>query len=100
MPLGLKGETAYCASKAGIEAFSRAFSREMSEFNVTVNVIAPGPVDTDLIGGVSEDEIERIVQRQVIHRKATIDDAWDVACFLLSDAAAMVSGETIHLGGV
>lgn len=100
VPLGLKGESAYCASKAGIEAFSRAFSREMAEFNVTVNVIAPGPIDTDLIGGVSEDQIERIVKRQVIPRKATTDDAWDVACYLLSDAAAMVTGETIHLGGV
>jgi 3-oxoacyl-[acyl-carrier protein] reductase len=98
--LGLKGESSYCASKGGVEAFSRSFAREMAEFNVTVNAIAPGPMDTDLLRGVPDNQIETIVRRQVVPRMSTLDDVWDIVQFLLSDRAAMVSGQTIHPGGV
>ena len=47
--LALKGESVYAASKGGVEAFSRAFAREMADFNVRVNCIAPGPIQTDLL---------------------------------------------------
>jgi len=99
VPLALAGESVYVASKAGVEAFSRTFARELSGFGITVNCVAPGPVDTDLIAKVPPAAIDALVERQVIRRKGTPDDVWDVVSFLLSDAAAMVSGEVVRIGG-
>jgi 3-oxoacyl-[acyl-carrier protein] reductase len=99
VPLALAGEAAYVASKAGVEAFSRTFAREVSGFGVTVNCVAPGPVDTDLIAKVPPAAIDALVERQVVRRKGTPEDVWNVVAFLLSDAAGMVSGEVVRIGG-
>ena len=99
VPLGLVGEAVYVASKAGVEGFARTFAREVAGFGVTVNCIAPGPIDTDLIAKVPAEAIDRIVRRQVVQRKGTPDDVWDVASFLLSDAAGMISGQVLSIGG-
>ena len=60
--LGLKGESVYVASKAGVEAFTRAFAREVSAFAITVNCVAPGPIATDLLRGTTEEQIEDITR--------------------------------------
>lgn len=99
VPLGLAGEAVYVASKAGVEGFSRAFAREVAGFGVTVNCVAPGPIDTDLIAKVPAEAIDRIVRRQVVQRKGTPDDVWNVVAFLLSDEAAMISGQVLAIGG-
>ena len=98
--LGLKGESIYAASKAGVEAFSRAFAREMSSFNVTVNCIAPGPIDTELLRGVSKAQVADIVARQVITRKFTPAEVCDVVEILLAPQSRSLSGEVLHIGGV
>jgi 3-oxoacyl-[acyl-carrier protein] reductase len=100
VPLALKGEAAYVASKAGVEGFTRAFAREMGEFGVTVNAIAPGPVPTNLIAGVSEEKIAALIQRQIIPRQACLDDVWHIAEWLLGEAGAMTSGQVFSVGGV
>ena len=64
--LSLKGESVYAASKAGVESFSRTFAREMADFNVRVNCIAPGPIRTDLLRGISDTQIKNIISQQVI----------------------------------
>jgi 3-oxoacyl-[acyl-carrier protein] reductase len=99
VPLGLAGEAVYVASKAGVEGFARAFAREVAGFGVTVNCIAPGPIDTDLIAKVPAEAIDGIVRRQVVQRKGTPDDVWNLVAFLLSEESAMISGEVLHLGG-
>jgi len=99
VPLGLAGEAVYVASKAGVEGFSRTFAREVAGFGVTVNCVAPGPVDTDLIAKVPAEAIDRIVRRQVVQRKGTPDDVWNAVAFLLSDEAAMISGQVLAIGG-
>ena len=66
MPIGLKGESIYVASKAGVEGFSKSFAREMSDFNIRVNCIAPGPIETDLIKGVDKKLIDRVIKKQII----------------------------------
>ncbi|MEO5376217.1 MAG: SDR family oxidoreductase [Magnetococcus sp. DMHC-6] len=98
--LALKGEAVYAASKAGVESFSRTFAREMAEHGTTVNVLAPGPIDTDLIAKVSSERIQEVVNQQVISRKAIPEDVYQTVKWLLSEEAAMISGEIIHLGGV
>ena len=99
VPLGLKGEAVYVASKAGVEGFTRAFAREMGDFSVTVNAIAPGPIPTDLIRKVPEQSIAELVSRQIIPEQGTLDDVWDIASLLLDARAGLVTGETLHVGG-
>lgn len=97
--LGLQGESIYAASKAGVEGFTRAFAREMSDFGVTVNCIAPGPIATDLIRGVPGHKIADIVGRQVIRRQFGPDAVCDLVEMLFSPAGRSLSGEVLHLGG-
>lgn len=97
--LGLKGEAAYVASKCGIEGFTRSFAREMADFNVTVNTIAPGPIMTTLIKNVPQENIDKIVETQVIPRMATPQDVWDIVSLLLEDRAGMITAQTINIGG-
>lgn len=98
--LGLKGESVYAASKAGVEAFSRAFAREAADFNVRVNCIAPGPIRTDLLRGVTDAQISRITERQVIQREFLKSDVSDVVELLLDPKSSSISGQVVHIGGV
>jgi 3-oxoacyl-[acyl-carrier protein] reductase len=98
--LGLKGESVYVASKAGVEGFSRVFAREMAGFSITVNCIAPGPIATDLLRGVSDRQIERIVERQVLPRRFSPDSVCDLVELLLDPRSATISGQVLHVGGV
>jgi 3-oxoacyl-[acyl-carrier protein] reductase len=98
--IGLKGESVYVASKAGVEGFSRSFAREMAPYGVTVNVIAPGPVDTDLIAKVPLEKIQAVVDRQVISRKAGPEDVLRTVRMLMAADSDMLSGQVFHIGGV
>ncbi|MCB1995979.1 MAG: SDR family oxidoreductase [Burkholderiaceae bacterium] len=97
--LGLKGESVYAASKAGVEAFSRVFAREMADFGVNVNCIAPGPIETDLIKGVPAASIARIVAQQVIPKPQTPAAVCDLVELLLDPRSASLSGQVLHVGG-
>lgn len=98
--LGLKGESIYIASKAGVEGFTRAFSREMGDFNVRVNCIAPGPIDTQLLKGITSEQINSIVERQILTRQFKPDDVCDLVELLLDDRSQSLSGQVLHVGGV
>jgi 3-oxoacyl-[acyl-carrier protein] reductase len=97
--LGLKGESVYAASKAGVEGFSRAFAREMADFGVNVNCVAPGPIDTDLLKGITAAQIESIVSRQIIPRQFTADAVCDCVELLLDPRSKALSGQVLHVGG-
>lgn len=98
--LALPGEAVYSASKAGVEAFSRSFAREVSDFGITVNCVAPGPIDTDLLRGVSDEQIGKIVNQQIVRQQATPEDVCDIVELLLGDKAKSISGQVINVGGV
>ena len=80
--LGLKGESIYAASKAGVEGFTRSFAREMADFNVHVNCIAPGPIDTNLLKGITSEQISKIVSQQIIPKQFKPDSVSDLVEFL------------------
>jgi 3-oxoacyl-[acyl-carrier protein] reductase len=97
--LGLKGESIYAASKAGVEGFTRSFAREMADFNVNVNCIAPGPIDTDLLRGITASQIKNIVSQQIISRQFTSDAVSDLVELLLDERSSSLSGQILHVGG-
>lgn len=98
--LGLKGESVYAASKAGVESFSRTFAKEMSDFNVTVNCIAPGPIQTDLLRGITDTQIKKIIAQQVIPKQFQKADVCDLVELLIDERAASLSGQVFNIGGV
>jgi 3-oxoacyl-[acyl-carrier protein] reductase len=98
--LALKGESVYAASKAGVEAFSRTFAREMADFNVRVNCIAPGPIQTDLLRGITDTQIKKITSQQVIPKQFQKSDVCDLVELLIDEKASSLSGQVLSVGGV
>jgi len=98
--LHLEGESIYAATKAAVENYSKTFAKELSEFNVRVNCIAPGPIQTDLLRGVTEDQINRIVKAQILAKQFEKDDVVDLVDLLLDPKAKSLTGQVFHVGGV
>lgn len=98
--LALSGESAYSASKAGVETFSRTLARELSAHGIVVNCIAPGPIATDLLRGVSPGQVDRIVEQQIIRRQFTATDVCDVVELLFDSKSRSLTGHVLHVGGV
>jgi len=98
--LALKGESVYVASKAGVESFSRTFAREMADFNVRVNCIAPGPIQTDLLRGITDKQIEKITSQQIIQKQFQKSDVCDLVELLIDEKSASLSGQVLNIGGV
>lgn len=97
--LGLKGESIYAASKAGVEGFTRAFAREVADFNVNVNCIAPGPINTNLLKGITVEQIHHIVSQQIIPRQFTPEAVSDLVELLLDSKSKSLSGQVLNVGG-
>lgn len=98
--LGLKGESIYAASKAGVEGFTRSFAREMADFNVKVNCIAPGPIDTSLLKGITAEQINNIVSQQIIPKQFKPDAVANLIELLIDMRSDSLSGQVLHVGGV
>ena len=98
--LSLKGESVYSASKAGVESFTKTLARELSDFGITVNCVSPGPIDTDLIRGVSRSQISNIVSAQIVQKQLTTSDVADLIEILLDVRSKNLTGHILHLGGV
>lgn len=98
--LGLKGESIYIASKAGVEGFTRSFAREMADFRINVNCIAPGPIDTGLLRGITSEQIKHVVSHQIIQRQFSVEDIFNVVELLLDPRSSALSGEIFNIGGV
>jgi 3-oxoacyl-[acyl-carrier protein] reductase len=99
VPLAIKGEGIYVASKAGVEGFTRVFAREMAPHGITVNAVAPGPIETGLLEKVPRDKIDDVVGRQLITRQGEPEDVWNIVSLLLKPESAMITGQTIYVGG-
>lgn len=98
--IGLKGESIYVASKAGVEGFSKAFAKEVAPFNITVNCIAPGPIKTNLLKGISEEQIKNIVKYQAFGQMMKPSAVSDIVRLLLREESNNITGQVIHVGGV
>ena len=98
--MGLEGESVYVASKAGVEGFSKVFAKEMAPFGITVNCIAPGPIKTNLLKGITEAQINKIVDRQIIKKIMNPEAIAGMVELLLKNESRYITGEVINVGGV
>jgi len=98
--LKLEGEAVYAASKAAVTTLTEILARELAAFNITVNAVAPSPIATDLIKHVPTEKLNRLLDRQAIHRLATLEDVANVTDFFLRKESDFITGQVICLGGV
>ena len=98
--INLQGESVYAASKAAVENFSKTFAAEIATYGIRVNVIAPGPIKTQLLNGVSKSQIESIIKRQILPREYLVSDIYDLVALLEDPRASAVTGQVINVGGV
>ena len=97
--MGNQGQSNYAAAKAGIEGFSRSLAREVGSRNITVNTVAPGFIDTDMTRELPESQREQLQAQIPLSRLGQPEEIAGVVAFLASDAAAYVTGETVHVNG-
>jgi len=97
--LGSPGQANYAASKAGLVGFARSVARELGSRGITVNVVAPGFVDTDMTAELPEDTREQYRNQIPLGRYASVEEVAAVVDFLTSDAAAYVTGALVPVDG-
>lgn len=97
--LGAAGQANYAASKAGLVGFARSLARELGSRSITVNVVAPGPVETDMTAALGDKRIGEIVNAVPLGRMATADEIAGVITFLASADASYITGAVIPVDG-
>jgi 3-oxoacyl-[acyl-carrier protein] reductase len=104
--LGNKGQVNYSAAKAGLQAMARTLALELGRFNINVNAVAPGWIETEMtkeaaerVGITMEDMKERFAKNIPLRRFGRPEDVANVVAFLVSDEASYISGETIYVAG-
>ncbi|MEX1665842.1 3-oxoacyl-ACP reductase FabG [Zhongshania arctica] len=97
--MGNAGQTNYAASKAGMDGFTRALAREIGSRAITVNGVAPGFIDTDMTKKLGDEQRNALKAQIPLQRLGSPEEIAAVVAFLVSDAAAYVTGETIHVNG-
>ena len=97
--MGNPGQANYCAAKAGLVGFSKSLAQEIGSRGITVNVVAPGFIDTDMTKGLSEDTRKALIERVPARRLGKPEDIAAAVAFLASREAGYVTGETLHVNG-
>jgi len=96
---GNAGQANYAASKAGLIGFSKALARELASRNVTVNVVAPGLIETDMVKTMSDKAQEAWAAQVPLGRLGTAADVAAAVCFLASDEASYITGQVLAVNG-
>jgi 3-oxoacyl-[acyl-carrier protein] reductase len=97
--MGNAGQVNYAASKAGLIGMAKALAREVASRGITVNVVAPGLIDTDMTKALSSGTAETWVQQIPLGRLGTPDDVANAVCFLASEEAAYITGQVLAVNG-
>lgn len=97
--LGSAGQANYAASKAGLIGFARSLARELGSRTITVNVVAPGPVETDMTNALTQEQRDNMLAAVPLGRMATPQEIAGVVAFLASQDAAYITGAVIPVDG-
>lgn len=97
--LGSAGQANYSAAKAGLVGLARSMARELASRSITVNVVAPGPVETDMIAALSDERRAMLVQTVPLGRMASPDEIAGTIAFLASDDAGYITGAVVPVDG-
>ena len=96
---GQYGQVNYAAAKSGIHGFTKALAQEGARYNITVNAIAPGYIDTDMVAAVPANVLEKIVERIPVGRLGKADEIARGVAFLVADDAGFITGSTLSING-
>lgn len=97
--LGDWGITNYSASKAGILGFTKSLSREVARYNITVNAMCPGIVDTGMMDNVAVEYVSKMIEKIPLRRKASAKEVAQLALFIASANSSYITGEAINING-
>ncbi|WP_040493089.1 3-oxoacyl-ACP reductase FabG [Ilumatobacter nonamiensis] len=97
--LGQAGQSNYAASKAGLVGFARSLARELGSRSITVNVVSPGPVATDMTAALSDDQLSAITSAVPLARMAEPDEIAGVVSFLAGPDAGYITGAVVPVDG-
>ena len=97
--IGNAGQANYAAAKAGVIGFSKSLAREVGSRSITVNVVAPGFIDTDMTRALSEEQRAALLGSIALGRLGSVEDVAAAVAFLASPQAGYITGETLHVNG-
>lgn len=97
--IGNPGQANYAAAKAGMIGFSKSLAREIGSRGITVNVISPGFIDTDMTRALEDTQRDTLIKDIPLQRLGDVDDIAAAALFLASAGAAYITGHTLHVNG-
>lgn len=100
VPLNLEGEAIYASTKCAVEQFTKIFAKEVASMGITINLIGPTPIQTDLIKAVPKIKIDELLNQQAIKRMGDFEDIINVINFYIRKESNFITGQTIYLGGV
>ncbi|MEM7096425.1 MAG: beta-ketoacyl-ACP reductase [Actinomycetota bacterium] len=96
---GQAGQANYAASKAGLIGLGRSFAKEFASRGITVNIVAPGPIDTDMLAALNEDQHAQIVDLVPLGRVGSTDEVAAAVTFLSSESAGFITGTVLPVDG-
>ena len=97
--LGNPGQANYVASKAGLEGYTRSLALEVASRGITVNLLAPGLIETDMTTELTNEQRDAMLTRIPLGRMGQANDVAAAAAFLSSDDGAYITGQTLHING-
>ncbi len=97
--MGNAGQSNYAASKGGVEALTRALSRELGSRQITVNAIAPGMIETEMTAGMTADQRALLGAQIPLGRLGTVEDVAHAVCFLASNEGSYITGQVLAVNG-
>ncbi len=97
--MGNAGQSNYAAAKAGLIGFSKSLAREIALRGITVNVVAPGFIETDMTKALPEEQVKALTSQIPAARLGSVTDIADAVIFLASDSASYITGETLNVNG-
>jgi 3-oxoacyl-[acyl-carrier protein] reductase len=97
--MGNAGQANYSAAKAGVIGLTKSTARELAHWNIQVNAVAPGLIETDMTAGISEEAREGLLRQVPLKRMGGAREVAEVVRFLAGDGAAYITGQTLHVNG-